>query len=386
MATLETGSAQAGSFEAGLDSKTLSFAKKVIAKAQQEKSMLYDHCEKKDLTGIGADFVEVVDTQTPAKKARGTMARTDWQTQGSDRTRIDAELHYTAITVPLDEIGTTQSDKIKTGLAQGAMGLGRAMDKELITAQISPRFTSTDSSAGDTSAGTAARHAANAYAAVTGLSDTNALPAFTADTLADIRKVFRKRNVLSGLCATLTPELANTLEKDSDFKNAENVYSIKSEVEQRDGFMYKGIKFVTVSEDVLPTLGTNNIGISNAANIGAAVDVIVRDVNHPNRNAGEAAAAANSVAKAKAATDHSGTALGGTFAIATVSSDNLVYFWQPMGLYLGERSNVFIREGSLPEWTFSAYGAIGSQFGAAVADRNRTLVYAIAGTCKTALA
>lgn len=367
--------------EQGLDNKTLAWGMKVLSKAQQERSRLYMHCRKEDLTGIGAKFVELVDTQETAQKARGADELTKWKKQGSTRVRLDAALHYVAIRENLDERGTTQSDKIETGLKQGDYAIGRSMDKELLTAIACPSFVTVDSKAGDTAASVTTRYRHNLFA---NTGSANAALTFTSNDIARVRKIFRRRDIHSDICCTLTNELANILEVDEKFTDREQIYSGMSDVEKRDGFVYRGVKFIQVSDTVLPLLGTGNLALAGqtaSANVADQVEAPARSLNASDTKVIESDSAVNTVSTINTA---GGT--GTQTAEINVAPRDIVYFWQPDTLCLGERSTMIIERGQLPNHTFSQFGFIGFQFGACVIDPARTLMVAVAGTTKTALA
>ena len=154
---------------------------------------------------------------------------------------------------------------------------------------------------------------------------------------------------------------------------------------------YKDIMFVPCSREVLPLLGTGNIGLTDAANRGAPVDVLVRgltDASITNQRAGlRDSSAPASVAQAKAAKDVEGNAIGGKFAVATVKSTDMIYFWVPRALFFVKRDELnFTRNTEMDEKSFASIYYTRVNFGAMLIDDDYALTVALRGTIKTAAA
>ena len=211
------------------------------------------------------------------------------------------------------------------------------------------------------------------------------------DDLEDIAFIFGQRDVEDTLVATLTPEFRRILRKDADFKNRESVYSRdRASDSPHKGIEYKDIMFVSCSRTVLPTLGTANAGLTNAANIEADVDVIVRDLGGSgvaNHRAGLGSGLINTAAKLKDATDIEGNALGGTAAVVRTKSSQMAYFWVPAALYFAKRDSLtFTRKAELHDQSFANYAYSRINFGATLIDDDFALAVPLKGTVRSALA
>lgn len=101
------------------------------------------------------------------------------------------------------------------------------------------------------------------------------------DSLESLRLLFRKRDVMGQICITLTADLAIILRRDSDFKNAENVYKSQTAAGASigQGFEYKGFKFVDVSDQVLPTVFSGGKGaVDSIEDNGETLRVACREI------------------------------------------------------------------------------------------------------------
>ena len=376
--------------------KIATYGREVWAMAQQKVSKYKMHTSMKSLDGGNFKlFPKSVKREYSLKN--GGIQDSPVSKQGTSRRALFSQSYHVGLAVDKDDLVDNQIDIESTARMEDEKAAARVCDRVILAAQIDPVFESTDSDTSLRGGGqlTATidlekKYRANVWAKASGSNGTR-IAALTADDLEDIAYIMAQRDVEERLVCTLTPELRRILRKDADFKNRENTY-------QRDmvntsphaGIEYKDIMFVPCSKTVLPLLGTANVGVSNAANLEAPVDVIARDFQSqslPNERAGLASGLVNTAAKLKAATDIEGETLGGQAAVVTTKSSGMIYFWVPAALYFAKRDSLtFTRKAELHDQSFANYAYSRINFGATLIDDDFALAVALTGTVKTALA
>ena len=379
--------------------KIATYGREVWAMAQQKVSKYKMHTVMKQLDGGNFKLFSKNTKREYSEKAGG-MQDSPVSQLGKSRRALFTKSYHVGLAVDKDDLVDNQFDLESTARMEDENAAARLCDRVILDAQIGAVYESTDSDSSLRGGGqiTATidlekKYRANVWAKAGG-ANNSPIAALTADDLEDISFVFAQRDVEERLVCTLTPELRRILRKDADFKNRENTYQRDMvNTSPHSGIEYKDILFVPCSREVLPLLGTRNIGLANAANKEAAVDVIARDFQATdpsdvaNHRAGLGSGLINTPAKLKAATDIEGETLGGKAAVVTTKSSGMIYFWVPAALFFAKRDSLnFTRKAELHDQSFANYAYSRVNFGATLIDDDFSMAVALTGRVKTAAA
>ena len=222
---------------------------------------------------------------------------------------------------------------------------------------------------------------------------------FNADVIEDILYHFAVRDVEEDLCATLTPEVKRVLRKEADFKNAENIFApMKRSVDDnRQGFNYKGINWISCSASILPIVSQKNAGLTaatSATSIGASVTAAGVDLDSTNnleRTLSYTGDIKTTVAAIRSAAEKPNSYGGGYTdlsdaaddSIATLSfkSKDVLYVWGKSGLYFADRPQENISsEDTIPLLSQARQGYMRISFGATLIDDDYALAIPIKGS------
>lgn len=344
-------------------------------------------------------------------KHTGGIVQTPVGTQVYDRRALFSQPYHAATQSDLSDLIDNTSDIFADARSSLLKAKARLIDEVIVSAIVSPVMVETTGSTGGstTTPGTgnlraavslANRYKLNAYYA----PGSGTAVEFDADTIEDILHIFAKRDVYSNILCTLTPELKNILRKDSDFKNAENIFApMKRSVDDnRQGFSYKGINFISCSESILPVLDDASIGETAAATTNtirtsvavkafkldsseAIQDPVVLDSNTNLKGSSDALKRALAVQAGWAASSDSDAvkkaAYNGRLRTITARSDQWVQFWCSEGLYYADRPEEMEMEMSkLPMLSLARQEYIRVSLGAMLIDEDFAMSVPIAGT------
>ena len=362
----------------GVDNdRTSTFAKEIAYEAQAKTSSLYPHCKKITLMPReGSRYLSQENKAELSAITSGKITATDFEDQNSFRRELSVTLYGRSVGIPLSDYYETNSDKIVEAQKTSAMAYGREIDRRLLTAIISPVIQGDEKGTGDTNVPGEKLFKANTFADTTqateGTNKANDVIKFDANTVSDIQLIMGERSVDEELCATLTPRIRNLLWKDKDFQDAENLFNSKNQVEKREGFYYKMIRWVKVDPTVIPLLGTGNIAASAGTTRATKVKVAARRMDAADLDAHTDSALVNTVAKA--------TAAGATGAfLAEVEARDLCFVWSPETLHLATRGEPILDDGDLVTHNKAKFASFYCFLGSLALDDQRTLVVATRG-------
>lgn len=187
---------------------------------------------------------------------------------------------------------------------------------------------------------------------------------FKSDHIEDAIRIIRKRNVKDKLVAALTPDLSHALRTDTDFKSSERTFRPDEQIRTAGmytGFLYKGVNFIPILDDVLVTPSVNCMGAKltsgtpNAAQAAALSRLtIARDITKlagdyaPVEGSSEPTATVNSAGTTvSAAADANGDAIAwttaGSNATAVVSEagieGRILHLWVPKAMKFASRAS-----------------------------------------------
>ena len=197
---------------------------------------------------------------------------------------------------------------------------------------------------------------------------------FDANSLEDVKHVFRKRD-LSGveLICAFTPDLQLVLRKDTDFKNAENVYADRAVADMAGsgkGFRYKGIRFIEINEDALPELSTDNI--ASAYNAGTEQATLKCRVSNNTDLKGKTAASLPA---------SSATAGAVVKTVSGVQKKDMIYIWESKAVYFAQRGELDLDDMTTrPDYSMAQQLYSRVNIGAMLIDEDEVLVMPLRGT------
>ena len=194
------------------------------------------------------------------------------------------------------------------------------------------------------------------------------------DQLEDIKIAFRKRNVDDELVVTYTPNLQSWLRKDADFKNAENVYSMRDVASMSGagkGFMYKNLRFIPINEDALPDLSTDGVAAAKAGTGDSATYTLRCRAMDNTDVKGKTAAALPA---------KSSTAGAVVREVSEVGKQDVIYVWSKRALYFAERGSLKMQDATTnPNYSMAKQKYYRLNIGAMLMDEDYAMVVPIQG-------
>ena len=231
-------------------------------------------------------------------------------------------------------------------------------------------------------------------------TDSQLITSPIGDWLEKVLYVFSKREIdeLEGLICAATPELMAILRTDSDFKNAENVYSSRQGNSLPSNFiMYKGISFLPVKESVLPAINGGEINCNAKGGAGADANDIDSSKLKLSCRALEfnqtkaqvegrlypfsfRAGANNGQAQVSLPTEADTNAGGGDRALVECSKNHIAYFWYPKAIKFGSRAaNNFSAQGQLEQYQFAKVQYMRMNMGTVLMDEDYAMIVPFRG-------
>ena len=356
----------------GEDVKKIAFATEVWREAQAKRTKLRETVTTKSMEGSNFKVFPRTKKRKFTTRAKGLKSTTAREQEYSRRALFTTEYEDVIQIDPADLIDN-HVDMFSDSAKETASALGRLIDEVILNSIISDvqRADSATEDAGTgvlTADGGLTKVFRDVVYADLDLTDAAALggsaakkkdqytwaaakkvKAFTADTLTDIRTSLNERNIEdTEICMTLTPKLRRILEKDADFKNSENIYSITGDEALREGYRYKGFKLIGVTNEILPDLSTANAQY-------AANKVVVRPMaqmgqkprEYTGTKVGASARLVNDLAQDKGGLGTLTTApTANDYSLAEMNpnKNELVYFWTKESVFFATREDFMISE------------------------------------------
>lgn len=356
---------------------------KVFAEAQTMESRVLQHSTEISMDGGNFKLVPRSKKRAYTRRNFGITRTPDsGQTWRAPRAIFIQEFHD-ALQVDVSDLIDTYASITETAKTEQRKAMARTIDQILLDALITTVEEGSDGATNSTtqritaSAGLTTRYRDLVRAKISGKDADATLDDFEADDLEDINYSFISKNVEDELCVTLTPELARVLRKDSDFKNAENIYSLQSAPDRRAGFTYKDFRFVPVRPDVLPLLQAGNLTSTANANgdtLDTAKILIVKDI-------ADTSARATNWTSTRVTVPASSNTTG--YSTVEAKSKDMIYIWSPNYLLRATRDqlNMFSEDtrldASLAKQIYSRIN-----LGAVFMDDEFVLAVPLAGTVK----
>ena len=360
--------------------KMATFAAETWSAAQQEMSALKAYTVSKSLDGGTFKLFPVAQKRTVREKASGVID-TPRTAQSYIRRGMFSKSYHDANAIDADDQADAQVDVLEDSKMQMAKAFARTCDSVILSALVDPVQETEDASEDGDGLLTSVvdlnkRYRNNAFAKV---GATGPIAAFGGDDLEDVGYIFASRDVASKLCATLTPELQRILRKDADFKNAESIYATRDTGGMVKDIPYKGVTFISVSNDVLPIISDKNIGSGANTNRNTAQSIQVRSLSESDSVAPHLSDARLSKAQLK-------TATSANTATISCRSIDIAYFWAQEALYFTSRDELnFARLSDLPEKSEAKQLYMRVNFGALLIEDAQGLIVPIKGTVTAAL-
>ena len=394
--------------------KLITFAKERMSRAQAKVSK-FRSMGTKSVSLDGGNF-KLFDVREPRKlveKGSG-LIDTPVETQQYERRALYAKVFHMATRTDIGDLVDSGGSVLADAGVELDNAIARSMDEVILSAIITPAQESADAALTDdinSRSATAVQRLTAGYA----LTQRTRVPfyhkegtgsnvSFTADVVEDINHIFAVRDVEDDLCATLTPSARLILAKDSDFKNAENIFSLGKGMasDRRRGWNYKGINWVEVSQNVLPVIDRRNSGASDfSATSTVASEITFASVkmgtnleaplSYTGALSGATPAARLTSLKSSvrqqlpniAGRTNAALSSGDQANIKTVTtkSSDVIYVWGKSSLLFAERSQETIySEDSLPMVSLAKQGYIRVSFGATLLDDAYAVAVPIKGT------
>lgn len=382
----------------GQNIKLVSFAKERWSEAQQRVSKVKTvGCSEKDLGGGDYKLFDRSKQRSFTRKNGGVAKSPDTKQEFKPRRALFVlEFHDALVADPSDLVNNS-SNIFETAKEETNNALARLLDTVCLDAIIAPVHEGNSSSVDANKDGSYPKRT-NLITADVGINKRykdicvvkgakstagSAIAALTSDDLEDILYQFSIRDVEDQLLCTLTPELQRMLRKDTDFKNAENVFTA-SRMGAKDGaqmnFEYKGIRFIYISGTVLPQL--------SAENIAAEADTAANTILTADRTFHARDMATSEITDVKTSNDGVGTTVQAKttkHAKVTAKSKDMIYLWSARALYFAKKDELTIAEKTtLPLFSHAEHGYIRVAFGAMLIDDNYAMAIPIKGTITTA--
>ena len=392
--------------------QTLSFADSVFEAAQAKGSLLMSATKKVSMKGNKQLFD--VEKSIDYKIRRGGVLRTKFDGISTERREMESRQYDRAIAVSRVDEFTSSLDLLMSFKRQIINAQGRLLDSVILNGLITRAVkenvsieatyksdndrSSLDEKLGDVinndslyyqSVPTLERRD-NMYAkfkrTAAGAVDTSgtALEDFDVDDLTDILHIFRLRNVTEEPVATLTPEAQRVLYKDTDFKSSERVFKIGGTLDSLEGALYyRGIKWIRVQNDILPSLDIHNCAyarVNATGNRFFAVKPIdeASPVSEPGMHVvpssipTSVASAATTALAVRSMTVASGQ--------LTALQNAAVYFWVPKALYCSTSGGPRIMaHGDLQAYREDPYIYSSVPVGAMLIQEDFALTYIVKG-------
>ena len=248
--------------------KKVAFATEAWAEAQQIGSKIMQQGMRK--ISLGGESYKILDTRKKRKfvAKKAGVQDTDVQEQKYSRRAIFTSEYHAATQADIGDLIDSGRDMFADSRKELMNDEGRLIDTIGLSALVCNHSSVTDAAKDTTSLRLTADIGLSARKKlVTFHTKKSSAITFTPDNIEDLLYLFAVRDVESQLCATLTPNVKKILRKDSEFKNSENIYApVKRSVDDsREGFRYKNVTWVSISESVLPLISTDNVGLKAPA-------------------------------------------------------------------------------------------------------------------------
>ena len=366
------------------------YAAELWSEAQSRESKLkMDGCTHKTQTDSIHWYRDIKKTEFVVKA--GGIVATPFKEGEYGRRALITQTYHDALIVDPDDLVDSQSDPFSDRDDQNKAALGRLCD-QVILQGIMDKVLLQKKPLQEDFATTATQTDAKRHYPVGGLETRTKDICFVpndkktgndsakarildnVDQLEDIKLVFRKRNVEDELVVTYTPNLQSWLRKDADFKNAENVYSMRDVAQMSGagkGFMYKTMRFIPINEDALPDLSTDGIA-SAKAGTGDAATYTLRCRAMDNT---DVTGKVGSALPAKSAT--AGSVVR---EVSEVGKSDVIYVWAKRALYFAERGSLKIEEQTTnPNFSHARQKYYRVNFGSMLMDEDYAMVVPIQG-------
>lgn len=401
VATDNTKTALQSAQERGAHLRRQAYASEVWSMAQSESSKLkMDGCTHKNVTDNLTWFTRI--SPTNWRKKKGGVQPTPYVEGKYDRRGLITQTYDTAMIADKDDLVDFSTNIFADRKSEDAKALGRLCDQIILNSLIDKTLEEGNPVSAEsvqpikfdgTTAATqtderqhfAVGRPVQKFKDICflpesmGTNSTTVKTLFNADSLEDIKHLFRKRN-MSGVelvCAYI-PDLQPILRKDPDFKNAENVFSsreVASQTGSGKGFVYKQVRFIEINEDALPNLSTDTIA---SARTKGTVDNATSEYSLKCRYM------SNSDVKGKV-----GTALPSSSAdagavvktVGQVKRSDVLYFWVTKSVYFAERGEMSINmESDRPDYSHAKQMYSRANLGGMLMDEDYVLVMPLRGT------
>ena len=310
--------------------------------------------------------------------------------QDYDRRALFVKVYHAATQVDIGDMVDSQVSQLEDAKSELMKAEGRLIDTVILDALVSAVSESSDASEDATT---------KRLTAAVSLTERRRLPfyheqntagdavVFDVDTIEDILHIFAIRDVEDDLCATLTPGVKNILRKESDFKNAENIFApMKRSVDDnRQGFSYKGINWISISQSVLPLISRNNVGFTAAGSNTVTSNIQLPSLELTGSGALTGTAYSYTGANKTSLADVTAavsayTDAAGAETIQCRSAD-ILYIWGKSALLFADRAEeTFSQESLLPLLSYAKQGYMRVSFGAMLLDDEYVMAVPIKGT------
>lgn len=256
--------------------------------AQTKESRLkmsgVDHVQ---MDGFARFFPRIKKRSYKVRTAR--LARTSLTEQNYDRRVLMTTPYEDALGIDRDDLMDSSQDIFADAMAEQKNAQGRLCDSIILYAQHAVTY-----EVGNADYDNLSSPLGQAYSVATFLDSLdrkyqlnlyhkglvggastvatrNDIKDFKSDDLELVIRQFRKRNVADEIVCALTTDLSYALRVDSDFKASERTFNPSEQVQSGmyTGFIYRGIRFIPVLDDVLVKPNSRYL---SAARSGGASD------------------------------------------------------------------------------------------------------------------